>query len=165
MESNGVMAFRWQSTLGVSVALFLVIGLLWLLIGILTPFVLDRPGGLFVNHRVDTAYFGGPPEVLLASDPALGKLQTVLLTVIAGFLISLGITFLAVTWFALRPGRAWGLVTLALAGIAALLLWAISLAPYHRAGIGFTLGDLPPFMWVPALLLVPATILGWIGLR
>jgi len=159
LGSNKLMTFRWLGPLGLSVALFLVIGLLWVLVGVLTPFLLDRGGGLFVNHRTDSAYFGASPEVLLAADPALGKLRTVLLTVIAGFPISLGVTFLAVAWFALKEGRVWGLLTLAIAGVVAVLLWAVSLAPYYRAGIGFTLGDLPPFMWVPALLIIPGTIL------
>ncbi len=157
--------FQWLSPLGVSVALFLLIGLLWLVIGILTPFLLNQDGGLIVTQRTDTAYFGGSPEDLLAADPALGKLRTVLLTMLSGSFISLGVTFLALAWFGLREGRPWALVTLAVAGIAAVVLWAVSLAPYYRAGVRFTLGDVPPFIWVPAFFVPAATILAWVGLR
>jgi len=31
-------------------------------------------------------------------------------------------------------------------------------------GVNLTLFDVPPFMWVPAALLLPAVVLGWIGL-
>ena len=157
--------FRWLSPLGVSVALFLLIGLLWLVIGILTPFLLNQEGGLIVTERTDSAYFGGAPKDLLAADPGLGKLRTVLLMWLSGFLVAQGVAFLAITWFGLREGRVWALVTLAVAGIAAVVLWAVSLFPYYRAGVRFTLGDVPPFIWVPAFFVPPATILAWLGLR
>jgi hypothetical protein len=32
-------------------------------------------------------------------------------------------------------------------------------------GVSVALGELPPFQWVPAALLVPAAVLGWIGTR
>ena len=88
-----------------------------------------------------------------------------LLTVIAGFLLLAGVLFLFVAWFGLRQGQTWALVSLSVAGILALVFWALSLLPYFRSGIPVTIEDLPPFMWIPALLILPAIILGWIGLR
>jgi len=46
-----------------------------------------------------------------------------------------------------------------------LIFWLAALRPYFRPGVNLTFGDVPPFMWVPAALLLPAVILGWIGLR
>ena len=101
-------SFKWFSPLSISVALFLAIGTLWVLIGALTvPFHNRSTGteGIFVSHSTDEAYFGRSPSELLASDPALSKLRTMLLTVIAGFLLLAGVLFLSVAWFGLRQGQ------------------------------------------------------------
>ncbi|HLA98659.1 MAG TPA: hypothetical protein VJL34_09400 [Anaerolineales bacterium] len=159
--------FRWLSPLGISVALFIAIGALWLLIGALTvPFHKRGAGAeyIFVSGRTDKAFFGQTPEDLLTSIPALSKLRTMLLTVIAGFLLLAGSLFIFVAWFGLRQGQAWALFSLAGGCLLALLLWALALRPYTVARIPLALGDLPPFMWVPAALILPAVILGWIGL-
>lgn len=167
MAGEGDIAtdLRLLSPLGISVILFLLVGVLFLVIGVLTPFMLKAEGGLAVTERTDSAYFGGSPNDLLAADPALGKLRDILMTWISGCFVAMGMMFLAVTWFGLREGRAWSLATLAIAVVSAVVLWAISLLPYPRAGVRFTLGDLPPFIWVPAVAVLPATILGWIGIR
>jgi hypothetical protein len=41
----------------------------------------------------------------------------------------------------------------------------LSYAPSRAAGVTIRVGEMPPFQWVPAALLVPAAILGWIGVR
>lgn len=160
-------SFRWFSPLGASVALFSAIGALWVLIGALTVPLLNRRGGseiLFVSHSTDTAYFGGSPSDLLASDAALLKFRTMLLTVVAGFLLLAGFTFIFLAWFGLRSGQVWALVALAISGLLALICWGLALFPYFQSGISVTIADLPPFMWVPAFLILPAIILGWLGL-
>jgi len=161
-------SFRWSSSLGVSVAIFLAISALWIMIGVLSMVLVSRWSGvryLFVSNSADTAYFGEAPERLLEEDPALSKLRKLLLEVMAGFLVMAGVLFGAIAWFALRQAQPWALYALGTGGAAAIAFWAIALSPYVRQGVRLTLGDVPPFMWVPALLLVPALILGWIGLR
>lgn len=159
---------RWWSPLGVSVALFLVIGGLWLFVGALS-FPLHRRGAgaqyVFVSARADTAYFGRSPSELVGSDPAFDKLRTMMIAVIAGLLLLAGATFVFVSWFGLRNGSTWALASLSLGGLLAIALWVFALLPYVKAGVRLTLADVPPFMWVPAILLVPATILGWLGLK
>ncbi len=157
-------SFKWFSPLGISVALFLAIGTLWLLIGALTVPFLNKGTG-FVSQSTDEAYFGRSTSELHASDPAFSKLRTLLLTVIAGFLLLAGVLFLSLAWFGLRHGQTWALPSISLAGLLAIVFWALALLPYFRSGIHVTIGDLPPFMWIPALLIPPAIILGWIGLR
>lgn len=159
--------FNWLSPLGLSSAFFLGIGILWILIGALTVPLLGKSTGsemIFVSHSTDTAYFGKTPSDLLGADPALGKLRTLLLTVIAGFLLLSGTLVVLLTWFGLRARQPWSLAALSLGIVLAVALWAVALLPYLRSGIRVTLGDLPPFMWVPAMLIVPATIFGWVGL-
>jgi len=103
-------SFRWLSPLGASVGLFLAIGLLWLMIGALTVPFHNRGAGtesIFVSHSTDREYFGTSPSELLSSDPALSKLRTLLLTVIAGFLLLAGTLYLFVAWFGLKQGELW----------------------------------------------------------
>ncbi|MDX1449828.1 MAG: hypothetical protein R3246_12285, partial [Acidimicrobiia bacterium] len=38
----------------------------------------------------------------------------------------------------------------------------VALAPYRSAGVRLTLGDIPPFMWVPAIAMPAASVLGWV---
>lgn len=160
--------FRWSSVLGISVGLFMIIGLLWVLIGVLTV-PLHQKGAdasiVFVSTRTDTAYFGDTPSHLLSSDPALDRFRTQMLTVIAGFLLLAGTLFIAVAWFGLRTRSSWALVALALGGVLAVTFWVVALLPYFRAGVRLTFADAPPFIWVPGILIVPASVLGWIGIR
>jgi len=159
--------FRWFGPLGISVILFVAIGVLWVLIGALTVPLHNRgiaPQIIFVSQATDSAYFGGSPAGLLASDPAISKLRSLLLTVIAGFLLLAGFLFVSVAWLGLGAGATWALVSLGLAGIVAIGFWAFLLWPYVRSGIPLTLSDLPPFMWIPTALILPAFVLGWIGL-
>ena len=158
---------RWTSPLGVSVLLFIAIGALWIVIGLLAVPLHKRanPDYLFVSTPTDTAYFGGIPSELAPPGSALAKLRTLLLTVISGLLVVAGVLVVSVAWFALREGHPWALATLAVGLAFAVGFWALALLPYFQAQIPVTLGDLPPFMWVPAALLIPATVLGWIGLH
>jgi len=159
--------FRWLSPLGISVALFLTIGTIWVLVGALTVPFHHRGADaqiVFVSNRTDTAFFGAPPSQLLGSDPALSKFRSLMFTVMSGLLLLAGTLFISLAWFGLRERSEWALVSLSVAGLSAIIFWAIALLPYFRAGIRVTFGDGPPFMWIPALLILPAIILGWIGL-
>jgi hypothetical protein len=165
-EETMEVTFRWFSPLGASVAMYLVIGLLWFFIGLLTAPLLDRDTGgtiLFVSERTDKAYFGGEPRLLMQSDPALAKLKIMLLTVIAGFLLLSGLVFISLAWFGVRERQLWAVLTLGIAGTVAVIFWGIALLPYSQAKIPLTLADLPPFIWLPTLLIIPATVLGIIG--
>jgi len=72
---------------------------------------------------------------------------------------------ISLSWFGLRQGQGWALVALSLGGFAVLPFWWMALQPYFQKGVLLTLADLPPLMLIPGLLLVPAVVLGWIGLR
>ena len=163
------MEFKWVSPLGISVALFLLQGALWILVGALTPVLLntriDQQGGLIISGRTDKVVFGGSPSELLQNDPALAKLRTILVNIISGLLVAAGVLVFMLAWFALRKEEVWALAALAMAGTVVLPFWLLVLWPYLRAGAPLALFDLPPFMWVPASLLIPATVLGRIGLR
>jgi hypothetical protein len=152
---------------GVSRALFSISGVLWLVIGVLAGVLVDRgvgPPMVFISERTDTALFGGPPEEILDSVPELRTFRLIVVRgALAGFLVASGLLTAAVAWFGLREGQTWALGLLTVVGVAVLPYWWMALVPYREAGISLTLGDIPPFMWVPAILMPVAGALGWIG--
>jgi hypothetical protein len=167
-QSEIAMQFRWLSPLGISVLLFLISGTLHLLIGILTPILMDAGLAkkvLFISNRTDTELFGTEPSALLQKNPEMVKLRTVLKGVMGGWIAVIGIFILSVTWFGLRQHEFWSLITLGFTGAIIIPFWYVTFRPYLQMNIHFTLSDLPPIFWVPAVLLIPAVILGWIGLK
>jgi len=160
--------FRWLSPLGICAALLIVQGALYLLIGVAGPIAMDAPVGsklLIMSNRTDTVVFGDTPENLRQSNPQLIKFRSITYTMFSGMLTAAGILIISLVWFGLRRGSKWALGALALASAALLPYWWLILRFYWQAGASPTLGDLPPFMWIPAVLLLPVVILGWIGLR
>lgn len=161
----------WASPLGISVALFLAAGGFLVLIGVLTPFFVSdsataRPlSALFTSRRPDAELFGGDPGALALADPVLTRLRYILLMVVAGLLVVAGVSQVGLAWFALRMGQAWALAVLTTASVVALPYWFLAIRPYVSAGVALSLSEAPPFMWLPALLLIPAALLGWIGTR
>ena len=161
-------SFRWGSALGISVVLFLICGAIYVLIGALTPMMYHRDVGTTVvitSSRADSLLFGSAPPDLLRGNRSLATFRSIAVNIIAGLLVAAGILIIAVAWFGLRGGQAWALGALVIAGMAVLPFWWVAFRPYGSAGIPLWLGDIPPFMTIPAALLVPAAILGWLGLR
>lgn len=156
-----------MSALTVGVVLFLINGIVYVVIGVLAPLLLNSETDqiLIVSPRSDAVVFGRKPADLLRADPQLAQLRTILMSVIAGLLVTAGILIIGVTWFALREGQPWALAVLAIAGLAVLPFWILVFRPYLAAGAPLALGDLPPFMWIPSALIVPAIVASWIGLR
>lgn len=160
--------FTWGSYLGVGVSLFLATAAFHLFIGVATPIAIraiSSDSTLIVTNRSDTKTYGKSPNEIIANEPAVRTFRNVVWTIIAGLLVGAAVVEAAVTWFGLRTGQAWALPTLAIEGVLLILFWFVALWPYVKAGAPLTLGDIPPFMWVPALLLLPATVFSWLGLR
>lgn len=167
MAPSSASEFRWLSPLGISTALFLFYGALYIFVGVLTPILSDTKMGrqsLIISARTDRAVFGDP-EKLLQNDPALAKLRAIMFNMLSGFLVAAGVLVIMLAWFGLRQGQDWALGALALAGVVVLPFWWLVFRPYLNAGAPIGLSDIPPFMWVPGVLLTPAVVLAWIGLR
>lgn len=146
--------------------LFLIVGGLWLSIGVATPLLLGKrigPPMVYISTRTDMALFGEPPDRVLAGNPQLAVLRQMLIRSLAGLLVAAGVAVIGLAWFGMRTPDRWVVAVLALVGIAVLPFWWSVFAPYRAAGIRLTIGDLPPFMWVPAILMPVASILGWLG--
>jgi hypothetical protein len=159
--------FRWTTPLGLSVISFLVIGALWIFVGVLSVPLHKKanPEYLFVSTPADTAYYGADPSNLAPPGSALAKLRSMLITVLAGFLTLAGTLVIFIALVPLRQGHSWALVALVTAIVPALVLWGFALLPYVHSGVPLRIGDIPPLMWVPTVLILPATVLGWIGIR
>lgn len=153
--------------LGAAVGLFLAGGATRVVLAVLTPILFDPRAGrvMFLSAGADTAFYGAPPADLIAADPTLVGVRWTIVMALCGALVGLGLLELGVAWFGLRAGQRWALAALATAGFAVLPFWWLVVEPYAAAGVAVGLADIPPFMTLPALLLLPAVIAGSIGLR
>ena len=120
---------------------------------------------IFLSPPVDTQFFGASPEEVIASNPQLAKFRIIWMTAFAGCLALTGLLFISLAWFGLRQGYPWALYSLSFSTLLALFLWAFTLLPYIQAEVQFGFFNLPPFIGIPAVLIIPAAILGWIGIK
>jgi hypothetical protein len=152
-----------------SAVLFGLCGLLSLAVGLFVPFAiraggsgLAGPPGLF-HPRPDAALFGSEP--ISEHDAARVRILGIMLfDWLSGALVSAGILELGVVWFGLARGEGWAYVTLVLGNLALAPYYALIVRRYVRAGARLRLLEVPPVMWVPAVLVPIAAVLGWIGL-
>src|SRR5437867_11499638 len=105
-------AFRWTSPLGVSVALFLLFGAIYLMIGGAWPLA-HRFGAdqryLVISERTDAAVFGPAPGELLRTNPQLAQLRTILFAMLCGMLLAAGTLIVATARYRLPSCKPWWL--------------------------------------------------------
>ena len=95
----------------------------------------------FLSRRTGTAGFAPQPSLDLMTMLWLG----------------FGLFQLCVAWFGLREGQTWAFVALIAADIAQLVGWLL---------YGLQTHDLTaPLFWYNVIFLIPAVVLGWVGLR
>lgn len=146
-----------------SVGLFIAGGAVWFLIGALTLPMMNTDLGrssLIFSNSVDNKTFGAPPREVLEGEPNVAKLRTIVLRMLAGFLVVAGILVMAVAWFGWRHNQAWALWTLTATALAVVPFWIASAWPAVEAGARIRLADVPPFMWVTTALWAPAILTG-----
>jgi hypothetical protein len=164
---DSVEGFAWGSKLGVSVVCFLLYGavhlLLWVLV-LVSSFVSDDDRFLYMSDKADVVRYGEAPSELMARDPVLRQHRDTMFLAIGALMGSVGVTFLAIAWFGLRRGETWALLALVAAGLIVLPVYAVLLIPYVRVGAPILM-SMPPYWTVPAALLVPGAVLGWLGLK
>ncbi|MGI0150240.1 MAG: hypothetical protein ACREDF_12010 [Thermoplasmata archaeon] len=162
------MAAPWTSPLGIAAVLFLLAGGFHLLIGVMTPLAIryfPNDPTLFVSERSDTKTFGESPQEKFAADPAWRIYRNFVLEILAGLLVALGLLEMMVAWVGVRNGQTWAVGILTATTLLLVLYWVLAFQPYVRAGAPLTLADLPPFIWFPTALELPAVVLAWIGMR
>ncbi len=176
MNPQPAVEFQWLSALGASVALFLLLGALTVVAGVLAMVLYFPPGrtarfaaqgqtSLVLLQRGDSDYFGAPLQEVYARNPDVAAVVDLQMLVKSGLWLAFGIFEIVVTWFGLRQGQRWALWTLAGANAAMIVGWGLVVVRYLQRGATVDL-DLPPvvFLW-PSLVVPVATVLGWVGLR
>jgi len=163
------MAFRWRSWLGLAVALFLIYGVLFLLIAIATPLVLQFGGAgasgfpPVMSMDGDAALLGRPLEGLRQSDPKLDALLVSSMQSMCAMHISTATLVLGATWFGLRRGERWALWALALSALVTVPYYLLISANYAAQGAPAMSGMTSIIgLWVLALV---AFVVGLVGLR
>jgi hypothetical protein len=156
--------------LQVGAVLFLVGGVVDALIGALTPIVtrisMAADDTFLANPAADRSLYGESPQALIGQNAPLALLYRQTFDLIGALLFVFGLLQAAIAWFALREGHTWALWALVIADLGFIGGWGLVFAPYVRAGIPILGGTiLPPNLLVPLVLLVPATICAFIGLR
>jgi hypothetical protein len=162
------MAFRWRSSLGLAVALFLVYGALNLLIAIATPLTLQFGGsGAFgfvspvMSMDGDAALLGRPVEGLRQSDPKLDALLVSGMQSMCAMHISMATLVLGATWFGLRRGERWSLGALALSALVSVPYYLLISANYAAHGAPAMSGMWSIIgLWVLALVAFLAGLVG-----
>lgn len=152
-----------------SAVLFGLSALLRLGVGLFVPFAIrssssshSGPPGLF-HPRADEALFGSDP-IAERDAPRVRVLGIMLWDWLSGTLVSAGLLELAVVWFGLVRGEGWAYVTLIVANLALAPYYALIVGRYVRVGAGLRILEVPPLIWVPAILVPIAIVLGWIGI-
>jgi hypothetical protein len=176
MSAQPPVQFQWLGPLGLSVALFLLLGALTVVAGLLAAALYFPPGrtarfaaqgqpGLVLLERGDADYFGAPLPEVYARNPDVAEVVDLQMLIKSGLWLAFGIFELVVTWFGLRQGQRWALWTLAGANAAMVAGWGLVVVRYWQRGAYVDLG-LPPVVFLWPLFAVPvATVLGLLGLR
>ena len=107
----GPVQFRWRSLLGVSVGLFLLFGfLLNILPALLVPLLLhlNGPAGagwLVVSNQADATLIGQSLADVGKHEPRLSAFFVSFMETMCAYMLSFGIVYVAIAWFALRRGN------------------------------------------------------------
>lgn len=158
-----------SAALTASAFLFGMNAVLRLGVGLFVPFAIRSggsrhpgPPGLF-HPRPDAALFGSEP---IAEHDAIRVrvLGIMLWDWLSGTLVSAGILELAVVWFGLVRGQGWAYLTLIIANLALAPYYGLIVGRYVRVGARLRILEVPPLIWVPAILVPIAIILGLIGI-
>src|SRR5215831_3013958 len=150
----GPVQFRWRSLLGVSVGLFLLFGILLNIVpALLVPLSLhlNGPAGAgwpVISNQADVE----------KHETRLGACFVSFMDTICAYMMSFGIVYVTLVWFALRRGQWWACWTLVVSSLAVLPYYALIAVTY--ASFGVSLNDLYRSFSPVVLLVVAATALG-----
>lgn len=158
-----------SAALTASVVLFGLNAFLRLGVGLFVPFAIRSggatqvgPPGLF-HPRPDAALFG--PEPIADPDASRIRILGIMLwDWLSGTLVSAGILELAVIFFGLVHGETWAYIALLLANLALAPYYWLLVGRYIRVGARLRILEIPPLIWLPAILIPIAAVTGWIGL-
>ena len=171
VPSNPSFHFHWNSPLGYSVMLFLLVNLMYLIIGVLTPIAFRLYGtqlthrfGLVFSPRSDVAAFGKSSADLIHDQPAAQYTKVTIYYMLSGLYLAVAILHFCLVWFGLRSGQPWALWALTFANLSIVLLFFFGVRYFSTHVTPLSLGDLYPYVLLPAVVFPIASVLGWIGI-
>jgi hypothetical protein len=164
--------FTWSSPLGISTALFITIGVVYILIGAIGIVIIEKVGSgnfasqYYLGKKVDEMIFGKPVSEVNLETPHIGKYISMLMIVFCSFMVALGILQVAVAEYALTEGQRWAYWSLILSSsfMLAIYWFAVIIPVMKQYGVGY-LSLWHPYAFIPTILLPAAAVLGWMGLR
>lgn len=171
MEQTTTFQFSWNSPIGVSVIIFLLMNFIYLLVGIFPPILFRFFGnllsvklGLVFSPASDVAAFGKNATELMKENPSALVIKTTFYDVITGLYLAHAILHFCLIWFCLMRGQTWSFWALTFSDLAVIGFYLLAARNFstHLAPLKF--GDLMPFATVPGILLPFAVIFGYIGL-
>lgn len=164
--------FSWSSPLGISSALFIVIAVIYILIGglgfIITMWKSYEGIGaqFYLSKQADEMLFGKPIEQVIRDSPTEAKYITMLMIIFCSFMVGMGVLQWGVAKYALTAGLPWAYWCSVISNAFMLLVyWFVIIIPVLRQlHIGyFSLWH--PYALIPTLLFPFAIVFGWIGLK
>jgi len=172
VENQNAFQFQWNSALGYSVSLFLLINFIYLLLGILTPIL--YPGnsmkftemfGLVFSPRSDKAAFGKTTLEIVGQNSAIMSTKIAIYQMYFGLYCAIAILHFFIVWFGLKCGHSWALWALTASNFAVIFFFILGARYFSQQLTPLYFKDLPPYATIPGLLLPIATVLGWLGLH
>ena len=130
--------------------------------GVVSAVMRDR--FIFMSAQADAALFGRSVAQLYAADPALQHTVAIYMTMLSAALGAMGVAVASLAWFGLRRGSAGALVGLVLTPVPIVAWFLVVVMQYHTAGADVGLADVPPFVWLGAMVGLAGGLLGWKGL-
>jgi len=163
--------FSWGSPVGICSLMFIVIALIYIVIGSLGLLMIWKYGSgnfgqFYFSKQVDELIFGKPTKLINEEFPQFGKYITNLMMVFCSFMVGMGLFQLGVARFALINGEWWAYWSSVISNLIMLsVYWFIIIIPVLRTyHVGyFSLWH--PYAFIPTLALPIGIIYGWIGLK
>ena len=171
MNVRLVPEIRTINPLSVSVGLFLLISLCYLIFGVLTPIFDRRFGvglverfGFVFSPRSDEVAFGKTTIEVIREQPVAVAIYTVVYYMLAGFYMAVFILHTTLIWFGLRQGQPWALWSLIIADLTIPIYFFLAVQYFSKNVAPLTLGDLPPYILLPLAILPFAAGFGLFGI-
>lgn len=168
VPDRAVVRRRSSALLRASVAIFLGWGVMMALGGGLGAGIVARvmrERFIFMSSPADAVFFGRPIQELYATDPALRDAAGIYMTMISAVLGAMGIAVATAAWCGLRRRSRAALVGLTITPAPIVAWFLIVRSSYVARDATITLRDVPPFVWLAALVAIVGGTLGWLALR
>ena len=120
---------------------------------------------VFMSGRTDAGFLGASIAQLYAADPALEKTVAIYMTMMSAVLGAVGIATMSLAWFGLRRRSHGALAGLVLMPVPIVVWFLVVLGRYQADGVHVQFRDVPPFVWVGAVVAIVGGVFGWQGLR